>query len=96
MTCERDGLLLPVRKPLTDQTGAGAVVPIKLGAAEDRYDRRSRSPERLALAGAFGPVAVEREETIEEFHAEVGCSVADVLASQACIDAKSDVDDGDV
>jgi hypothetical protein len=53
--------------------------------------------ELLALSGAFGPVTVERDETIEEFAAKVGCSVADLLASHAvAADDERDIDDGEV
>jgi hypothetical protein len=46
----------------------------------------------VRASGAFGQTAVEREETIEEFAAKVGCSVADILASHAGDDER-DVDD---
>jgi hypothetical protein len=47
----------------------------------------------LVLSGAFGPVAVEREETIEDFAAKVGCSVADLIAVDAA--DREDVKDVD-
>jgi hypothetical protein len=52
--------------------------------ARTRIRRNRREFELLALSGAFGPIgADEPEETIEEFAAKVGCSVADLLASDA-------------
>jgi hypothetical protein len=63
--------------------------------ARARIRRNRCELELLSWSGTFGPVTVERDETIEEFAAKVGCSVADLLASHAvAADDERDIDDG--
>ena len=65
--------------------------------ARARIRRNRRELEFLALSGAFGPIAAgEPEETIEEFAAKVGCTVADLIATADAAAGASEDDDGEI
>ncbi len=71
-----------------------------MSAAGDRaraHIRRNRREfELVALSGAFGPVKVAHEETIEEFAEMIGCTVEDVIAGEmAAREARNADDDED-